>query len=701
MRHIHKLLLTALVVLLSFQLFGSDMGEFLSVKPVSYKMWLQYSPLDPGLQKDYSDIVKSIYCPGQSPILQNAKNVLQEAACQMTGTQIPVEKSINHDGIILLGTIGELNNKVSEIVASCVDSLKDEGYLIKSILLKGNKVTVITSKSEKGVLYGVFHFLRLMQTEKPIVSLEIVEEPLVDLRMLNHWDGLDGSIERGYAGKSLWKWDELPDKVNSRIRDYARFCASIGINGAVLNNLNTDSRILRADYLEKVKALADELRRWGIQTYLSVNFASPIAPSGASDKQKLKEGIGNLKTADPLNPKVQEWWRDKADEIYKLIPDFGGFLIKADSEGTPGPSEYNRNHADGANMLAEALEPHGGVLLWRTFVYGKSDDRAKDVYNEFKHLDGKFDSNVILQIKNGPLDFQPCEPFTPLFGAMPNTHQALELQITKEYLGYATTLAFLAPMWKEVLESDTYAHGKGSTVAKVIDGSLQKSGITCIAGVANTGDNENWCGSDFNQANWYAFGRLAWDHQLSSEDIADEWIQMTFHCDPYTHQTIKNIMLGSYNAFLDYAMPLGLNFLHSYGHYDPKPENRYTYHHADTSGLGVDRTSEGSDFTSQYYPEVKAVFNDINTIPLDYLLYFHHVPWDYKLRTGRSLWKELNFRYNRGVQTVDRMLETWNSLETKVDETRFKAVQAKLTEETKYARTWRKSCLEYFGQFVK
>jgi len=465
--------------------------------------------------------------------------------------------------------------------------------------IQGKKSTIITSKDPVGVLYGVFGFVRLMQTDKPVDSLSLAEEPVVSLRMLNHWDNLNGGIERGYAGRSLWRWNQLPEEQDQRYDDYARLCASVGINGVVLNNVNADSRILRQDYLEKVGTLADIFRNWGIQTYLSANFAAPMRPSD-NFKGYSSRGIGKLDTADPLNPDVRKWWKNKTKEIYGLIPDFGGFLVKADSEGMHGPRAYKRTHVDGANMLADALKPHGGILIWRAFVYQIGKDRAMDAFNEFKKFDGQFMDNVIIQVKNGPLDFQPREPFTPLLGAMPNTQLAMEFQIAKEYLGQRTSLAYLGPMWSEILNSDTYAQGKGSIVAKVIDGSLHNQNISCIAGVANTGLNADWCGHVFNQANWYVFGRLAWNPRFSPDTIAEEWIKMTFRIDADTNAVIKKMMMGSYEAYVDYTMPLGLNFLASMAnHYTPNPKRRGYYHRADSKGLGFDRTSHGSNYVSQ------------------------------------------------------------------------------------------------------
>ncbi|MBN2162048.1 MAG: hypothetical protein JXR25_11480 [Pontiellaceae bacterium] len=650
------------------------------------RLWLQYQAEGNPRLKESAEDLRSIYVPSSSsPILKNAVSELSEAGTRMLGHAITSDGAAQN-GTVVLGTLAELKRYLPKESINRVASLNDEGYLIKSLTAAGKRITVITSRTDRGVLYGVFHFIRLMQTGESLRSLDLAEQPAVHLRMLNHWDNPDGSVERGYAGRSLWKWGELPEKTDPRYREYARFCASIGINGVVLNNVNADPVMMRSDYIEKTAALADIFRQWGIRTYLTPNFASPMVLSK------------NLNTADPMNRDVQAWWADKTDEIYQRIPDFGGFLIKADSEGQPGPKSYDRSHVEGANMLAEALEPHGGIVLWRAFVYGKSEDRAKDAYNEFRKFDGCFNDNVFLQIKNGPLDFQPREPFTPLFGAMPKTSIALELQITKEYLGHSTSSAYLAPMWEELLQTDTYAKGKGSTIARIVDGSLDRHALSCIAGVANIGDDANWCGSIFNQANWYAFGRLAWNPDLSAAAIADEWIRMTFCSDVETCTTIRKMMMGSYEACVDYTMPIGLNFLCNTGsHFKPDPAKRKAYHGADASGLGINRSKNGSDYSGQYAPELQAVFNDMDRIPLKYLLWFHHVPWDHTLSSGRTLLDELEYRYDRGVSYVDTMIMEWIGLKDNVDAEIHASVLEQLKKEQAWARTWNTTCMDYFS----
>src|SRR3954468_11079740 len=483
-----------------------------------YRLWLRYDPVEAPARQAYATHATQIVAPGTSPIARAARDELQRGLSGLLARSVPIV-SAPRDGTILPAT-----SRASPAVAALhlpLGPLGDEGYLLRSIRLGGRPAIVVAANGDRGLLYGAFALLRLVQTRRPLDRLDISDAPKVKLRLLNHWDDLDRHIERGYAGLSLWDWQTLPQWKDRRYTDYARADASIGINGVTLNNVNATSDILTAPWLAKAAALADVFRPWGIRVYLSARFSAPIE-------------IGGLKTADPLDPDVRAWWKAKADEIYRVIPDFGGFLVKANSEGQPGPQDYKRSHADGANMFAEAVAPHGGVVIWRAFVYASSasEDRAKQAYDEFEPLDGKFLPNVIVQVKNGPIDFQPREPFSPLFGAMPRTPLALEVQITKEYLGFATHLAYLGTMWEEVLASDTYAKGPGSTVAKVVEGTLDGHALSAMAGVANAGSDRNWSGSQFNQANWYAFGRLAWNPDASAQAIAVEWTRMTWGANP-------------------------------------------------------------------------------------------------------------------------------------------------------------------------
>jgi alpha-glucuronidase len=576
-------------------------------------------------------------------------------------------------------------------------ALADEGYNVAMLARDKVNTVVITANRDIGVLYGAFALLRYVQTGRPINDLAVTEAPKIQRRLLDHWDNLNRTASRGYAGFALWEWFVLPDYLNPRYRDYARANASIGVNGAVLNNVNADPLILTAPWLDKVAALAGVFRPYGIRLYLSARFSAPVE-------------IGGLKTADPHDPAVIRWWQDKADEIYRRIPDFGGFLVKANSEGQPGPQDYGRTHADGANLLAGALAPHGGIVMWRAFVYDQKvpDDRAKQAYNEFQPLDGKFLPNVLVQIKNGPIDFQPREPFHPLFGAMPHTPQVLELQITQEYLGQGTALAYLAPMWKECLDADTYADGPGSTVARVIDGRLGHHALSGIAGVANIGDDRDWCGHPLAAANWYAFGRLAWDPGRSAETIADEWTRMTFSNDPAVVGPVTTMLLASREAVVDYMTPLGLHHLMATdNHYGPGPWvdnlrpdwNPVYYHRADTAGLGFDRTATGSNAVSLYAPPVARHYGDPATCPENLLLWFHHVPWDYRLKSGRTLWDELCLHYQHGVDAVRGWQATWESLRGRIDPGRFAHVEALLRIQEREARHWRDACLLYFQTF--
>lgn len=621
--------------------------------------------------------------------------------------RFPAKNGISADKIISKGNSATLNIakkeltnhwQGQEIELRTDNSLKNlkGGYTIKSVQ---NKL-VISAEKETGLLYGVYHILRLQQTKSALTNLSITQKPSYDIRILNHWDNLDGTIERGYAGHSLWKWEDLPNKISPRYEEYARANASVGINATVLNNVNASPNMLRKDYLQKVKVLADIFRPYGIKVYLSVNFSSPKV-------------LGGLENSDPLNKDVQEWWKDKASDIYKIIPDFGGFLVKANSEGQPGPQDYGRTHADGANMMADVLKPYGGMVMWRAFVYSPSkEDRAKQAYLEFVPLDGKFRDNVIVQIKNGPVDFQPREAFNPLFGALKKTPEMVEFQITQEYLGQNNHLVFLAPLFKETLDSDTYSDGKGSTIAKITDGTLRPAKLTAISAVANIGEDKNWTGHHFAQANWYAFGRLAWNHDLSSEQIADEWIKMTFTNDEKFLNPVKEMMLTSRETAVDYMMPLGLHHIFAGGHhYGPEPWGDYKggrpdwspvyYHQANADGLGFDRTETGSNAVAQYFPPLNEIYVNIKTTPENLILWFHHVPWNYKMKDGKTMWEELCYKYDSGVRGVRDYKKIWNEMQAYVDKERFSDVQAKLKIQAEDAVWWKDACLLYFQTFSK
>jgi len=635
-----------------------------------YRLWLRYDPLPAEVRQRFAPRVTEIVVQSNGAIARSASSELQRGLSGLLAKPIPVRQSVDRDGAI----VAELKKA----------RLGSEGFTIRSTRVSGHRATVITASDERGLLYGAFALLRRVQTEQPIDQLDLRDRPRLALRMLDHWDNLNGSVERGYAGRSLWDWRTLPDWKDPRYTDYARGDASIGINGVVLNNVNAQADILTGPYLKKVKALADIFRPWGIRVYLSARFSAPI-------------DIGGLKTADPLDPAVRAWWAAKANEIYTQIPDFGGFLVKANSEGEPGPQDYHRTHADGANMLAEALRPHGGIVLWRAFVYSSmNEDRAKQAYDEFAPLDGKFADNVIVQIKNGPIDFQPREPFHPLFGAMPHTKLAMEAQVTKEYLGFNTHLAYLGTMWEEALKSRTWRPQPSSRV---------KDSISAMAGVANTGSSRSWSGSQFDQANWYAFGRLAWDPQASAQSIAEEWTRMTWGNDRRIVKTVVPMMMGSRQAVVDYMTPLGLaHLMGTDHHYGPapwvsdlqRPEwNPVYYHRADANGIGFERTMEGSNALSQYATEVQLGFVDVDN--LDFLLWFQHVPWDQKIElTGRTVWEELVWRYDHGLDEVRAMRRHWETLRGSVDEQRFAEVSAFLAIQEREAKWWRDACIAYF-----
>ena len=683
-----KILLITVFFLQVFYLYAEN----------GYRLWLRYDKTDDAkLLSQYQKEITGIQFNNTSATLDVAKKELLQGLQGLLNKTI-ADQSLITNGTLIVGTFLSSPQIKRYFSDKEMNDLGDEGFIIQTSTIDSKKVIFIVAKNDVGVLYGVFHFLRLIQTHQSISQLTVTSIPKIKLRLLNHWDNLNRTVERGYAGFSIWNWHTLPDYIDQRYIDYARANASIGINGTALTNVNASSLILTKDYLIKVKALADLLRPYGIKVYLTARFSSPIE-------------IGKLKTADPLDMQVQQWWKQKADEIYSYIPDFGGFLVKANSEGQPGPQNYKRTHADGANMLADALASHNGIVIWRAFVYSNETptDRFKQAYNEFKPLDGKFRKNVLVQVKNGPLDFQPREPFSPLFGAMPQTPLMMEFQLTQEYLGQGTHLVYEAPLFKEVLDADTYENGKGSTVAKVIDGSLDGHQLSGIAGVSNIGNDINWTGHPFGQANWYAFGRLAWNYNLSADEIADEWIRQTFSNNKNFVDTIKKLMIASREAVVNYMTPLGLHHIMGYGnHYGPAPWynkapradwNPVYFHRADSLGIGFDRISKGSNALAQYKPGVAKIFDSLATCPEKYLLWFHHVPWTYELRSGRNLWDELCYKYNEGVDTVRWMQSAWNNIKNYIDAQRFNEVKMLLNIQEKEAVWWRNACLLYFQTY--
>ncbi|UIP06070.1 alpha-glucuronidase [Erythrobacter sp. SDW2] len=641
-----------------------------------YNLWLRYVPLE-GVQ---ADAIRPFLGRGvqlladRSPTIDAASSELGRAGTTMVGAS---------------------DSPHPRLVLALADRLEAGGYPADnrlagapigafSIRRVRNGRIAIAANDDIGLLYGVFAFLRHVQANASLEGVEQFSAPAMPLRMLNHWDNPDGHVERGYAGRSIFDWWHLPEQLDPRMIDYARANASVGINGAVVNNVNARAFMLEPRYIAKLKRLADAWRPYGIRVYLSARFSAP-------------RDVGGLATADPLDAAVRRWWKARADEIYTAIPDFGGFLVKADSEGQPGPQDYGRTHAEGANMLAEAVGPRG-TIIWRAFVYSavNSSDRAKQAYDEFMPLDGQFARNVIVQVKNGPIDFQPREPFHPLFGAMPKTKLMLEVQVTKEYLGFSSHLAFLGPMWAEVLRAAT---GRGATVAQVV-------APAGMAGVANTGSNRNWTGSDFDQANWYAFGRLAWDPSLSSVAIAREWTSQTFTRAPEAVEPIVALMLASREAVVRYMTPLGLSHLMGTGHHYgpapwvcdlPRPEwNPCYYHRADVDGIGFDRTATGSGALTQYAPPIAAKWSDLDTIDPNYLLWFHHVRWDHKLAGGRSLWERLIAEYDCGVAEADSFARTWSGLSRYIDSERYRAVAERLQIQHREARWWRDASVAYW-----
>jgi len=654
-----------------------------------YRLWLRYDPLEAPRRARLAPTIRSLVVEGGTPTLLAARGELERGLAGLLARRIPLGAAAR-PGAVIVGT--ERSSPTLAALKLPLSGLSADGFLIRTVRVRGGEATVVAGTTELDALYGAFAFLRLLQTGRPLGALDVADSPRLKLRVLDHWDDLDRHVERGYSGLSLWDWRTLPGWKDPRYTDYARADASVGINGAVLNNVNSSADILAPAYLEKAAALAGLFRPWGVRVYLSARFSAPVE-------------LGGLATADPLDPAVRAWWKAKADQIYRLIPDFGGFLVKANSEGQPGPQDYGRSHAEGANMLAEALAPHGGIVMWRAFVYSAAPggDRAKQAFDEFTPLDGRFRPNVLLQVKNGPIDFQPREPFHPLFGAMPKTSLAMEVQITKEYLGFNTHLAYLGTMWEEVLRSDT---GRGGAGGAWVAGTL--SGM---AGVANAGTARNWSGSQFDQANWYAFGRLAWDPRLGARDVAEEWARMTWRAGPGATERIVAMMMGSRQAVVDYMTPLGLHHLMATGHhYGPGPWvadlaradwNPVYYHRADQSGIGFDRTATGSGAVGQYGPAVAARFASLDRVPEDFLLWFHHVPWDHRLRSGRTVWDELVVRYDRGVAKAVAMRREWAGLAGAVDPERHSEVAAFLAIQEQEARWWRDSSIAYFQSVSK
>lgn len=666
------------------------MKEAINRESPAYKCWLNYRPLSSSPTVEaYRPLCKAISVLGESPVLETAMSELALGIQEMFGIKPEISKS---SGGIAIGLVDQFDC----ITNTEREKITDQGFIIK----KYETGLLIAGKEDKGVLYGVFTFLRLLQMKTPVDSIGRVENPANMLRMLNHWDNMDGTIERGYAGKSIFFSGNDFTHDMDRIRDYARMLASVGINGIVLNNVNVhqyETRLISETYLPDLAKVADLFRSYGITTYISINYSSPIE-------------LGGLSTADPLDPSVQSWWCKKVDEIYQHIPDLGGFLVKADSEYRPGPFSYGRNHAEGANMLAKALEPYGGIVIWRCFVYNckqdwrdKITDRANAAYDHFMPLDGQFMDNVILQIKNGPMDFQVREPVSTLFGALRKTNQMLELQITQEYTGQQKHVCYLIPQWKEVLDFDTFACGDGSTVKNIISGKTFPQKYCGVAAVSNIGNDLNWTGHILAQANLYGYGRLIWDTSLSSEQIADEWISLTFGDNRKVKEVISEILLRSWPAYESYTSPLGIGWMVNPGyHYGPSVDGyEYsawgTYHRADHLGIGVDRTVEtGTGNTGRYHPRNAALYNHIETCPEELLLFFHRVPYSYRLKSGKTLIQHIYDTHFDGVEQVKRFRDLWLELKELIDDERFRQVLGRLEIQLTDAAEWRDVVNSYF-----
>lgn len=659
-----RILTTALMCLMALQLKAEN----------GYELWLRYRQAAEPLRSMYASTVGTIYVSGD-----------------MGATGEAIKDELGHAVSQIIGFAPEFVN-VREKAGLTVTSGDGcgEGFSLSAETRDGRVVNMIEGDSPVGSLYGVYAYLRQLQQGRNLSDLAFREEPEISLRVINHWDNLDGTVERGYAGYSLWNWERLPHDIDPRLIDYARANASVGINGVVVNNVNANAKSLTRPWLVRLKGLADAWRPYGIRVYLTAKFSAPIE-------------IGGLDTANPADERVAQWWKDKAEEIYSLIPDFGGFLVKANSEGQPGPQDYGASHARGANMLAKALEPHGGVVFWRAFVYHNdhSHDRVASAYDEFKPLAGEFAKNVILQVKNGPIDFQPREPFHPLFGSMDNTSVGMEFQITQENLGHAGHLVYLGKLFSEVLLSDTDGHGH--TVADV----LKEAEVSAIAGVSNIGSEINWTGHPFGQANWYAFGRLCWNPEKPAADIAEEWIRLTLTGDDSSVAAIRDMMILSREAVVNYEMPLGLNHIMNYDtHNGPEPWHHdpvwsaYDYHRITADSIGVDRTLRGTGAAGQYKEEVRKKFDDLSLCPDEYLLWFHRLPWDYPMRSGRTLWEEIAYRYNLGVSQVESMISTWQGVAPHIDRERHRRVASLLNFQLKEAEWWRDGCLLFFDSYA-
>ncbi|WP_096439643.1 alpha-glucuronidase family glycosyl hydrolase [Alteribacter populi] len=661
----------------------------------SYNAWLQYAWIgDLEYKKQIERYTNELVTLEQSSIIHSATTELNQALFSMLNSQPRVSMSLSSTTGLVLATTKQERQLPSTIR---LEDIEDEGYAIKT---HDNQTIYIVGRSDKGILYGTFHLLRLIQMKKDLDNLDILENPANQFRMINQWDNVDSSVERGYSGNSIFYRDNQFSSNLTRIKDYARLLSSTGVNAISINNVNVhqiETNFITSEFLPDVKKVASIFRAYGITTFLAINYASPI-------------GIGNMETADPLNPSVQQWWKEAVKEIYESIPDFGGFIVKADSENRPGPFTYNRNHADGANLLAKALEPYNGVVIWRCFVYNckqdwrdRETDRARAAYDHFTPLDGKFNDNVILQIKNGPMDFQVREPVSPLIGALKDTNQILEFQIAQEYTGQQRHLCYLIPQWKEVLDFDTYAKGKGTEVKTIVNGSLYNNKYSGISAVSNIGNDYNWTGHTLAQANLYGFGRLIWNPDLSADEITDEWVRMTFGNESQTVEVVSHMLSQSWEIYENYTSPLGVGWMINPGHhYGPNIEGyEYsawgTYHFSDRDGTGVNRTlKNGTGYTGQYFSPNKEIYESIERCPDELLLFFHHVPYSHQLKSGETVIQHIYNTHFEGVEQVERLAADWRELEGKVDKVRFNDVLSKLEEQLEHSKEWRDIINTYY-----
>lgn len=671
--------------------------------------WLQYDRVDdPERLSAYRRRCLHAYVSEEGPELRAVREELRVGLDGLLGREPHLwqHPPRSRDGFLAVGRRDNMAVVRHAVDAEELDGLDEEGYLLRATEWEGQDCVVVTANTDRGMLFGTFHLLRLLSLGEPIADLDVVEEPRAKERVIDHWDNpFRGSVERGYAGQSIFDWETLPD-LRERYWDYARLLASTGINGVVVNNVNTEKpdreganaavagmegwQLLESENLEKVAALATVFRRYGIRTFLSVNYAAPML-------------VGDLDTADPLDDDVEAWWKRKADELYERVPDFGGFLVKADSEGQRGPYDYDRDHAEGANVLGRALEPHDGRVFWRAFVYSEHEDRAVQAYETFEPLDGEFHDNVTLQIKNGPIDFQPREPVSTLFGAMPETNVACELQITQEYTGQGVHACSHLPQWEEVLEFDTHGDGEGTEVRDLL---VDRAGEG-FAGVANVGEDRNWTGHDLAQLNLYGFGRLAWDPTLGSEEVTREWAGQTFGRNPNVVETITRIQEESWPAVIDYETG-GIGLMHMMyngearleNHYDPGPGEWPEYTGIAEDGIGIDRTPTGSDYAGQYRGPWPARYADPETCPEELLLFFHHLPWEHELDDGTTVVQRLYDNCFEGVERVRDLRERWNALEGTVDERRHRRVAERFDEQVVQAERWRDSLVSYFYEYA-